>query len=94
MRNENIAWEKPAPGVFKLNVCSSCEGSGIGAGLGIVARDDTGHLLQSWAVVKDGVTNPVVAEMEVVRAALLVAQQNRWQDVEIQVDIKAPAMWL
>lgn len=41
-----------------------------------MARDDTGRLLQSWAVVNDGVVNPVVVDMEAVRVALVIAQQN------------------
>lgn len=45
-------------------------------------------------VVKDRVRNPVMAEMEAVRVALLVAHQNRWREIEIQVDIKAIAMCL
>lgn len=48
-------------------------------------------MLQSWAVAKDGIEKPAVAELEVIRVALVVAQQSGWRKIEIQVDIKAIA---
>lgn len=54
---------------------SVCEGNGKGIGLGIVARSDNGGMLQTWAVAKDNIDNPVAAKLEAVRVALTVAQQ-------------------
>lgn len=86
------AWKPPELGGVKLNVSSICEGNRRGAGLGVaVARDDHGRLLQAWAVAKETVENPVIAELEAVRVALLVALQNSWRKVKVQVDIKAIA---
>lgn len=86
-----MAWQPPDQGVVKLNVGSICEGQGKGVGLGIVARDSLGDLLQTWAVYLNYTNNPVIAELEAVRVALIVAQQNEWRRVEIQGDIKAIA---
>lgn len=82
------AWKAPERGVVKLNVSL---GDGKGVGLGIVARDCTGSLLQTWAVFLDFTDNPIIAELEAVKVALVVAQQNEWRRVEIQGDIKAIA---
>lgn len=86
-----MAWQLPDQGVVKLNVSSICEGQGRDVGLGIVARNSLGVLLQTWAVYLNHTNNPVIAELEAVRVALIVAQQNEWRRVEIQGDIKAMA---
>lgn len=61
------------PGSVKLNVSSSWEEGGKGVGLGIIARNDTGTVLQAWSVARDAIINPVVDETDAVRVALLVA---------------------
>lgn len=40
-------------------------------------------------MMKEAVDNPLVAELEAVRAALLEALQNSWRIVEVQLEIKA-----
>lgn len=48
------------------------KGNGKGAGLEIVARSDTGSMLQTRAVAKNSI-DPVVTELEAVQIALVVA---------------------
>lgn len=61
---------------MKLNVSSCCLGKESGVGLGIVARDSSSNLLQTWAMYLDYTDHLVIAELEAVRVALVVAQQN------------------
>lgn len=77
----------PGVGEVKINVSFSCEGTGEGAGLGLIATNDTGTTLQAWSITRDRMDSPVVADVEAVCMALLVAQQNGWRNIEIQVDI-------
>lgn len=56
--------------------------------LGIIALENSRRCVQAWAVARDRVINPVVAEVNAVCAALLMAQQSGWNRMEIQVDIK------
>lgn len=83
------AWKAPGPGVIKLNVSSASKAGAGGVGVGIVARDDQGRMLQTWVVHLRYMSNPVIAELKVVRIALVVSQQNGWRKVEIQGDIQA-----
>lgn len=64
-------------------MCSYCADGDAGDGMGIVARDDKGDLMQAWSVsresldnsvVEENLDNSVVAECEVLRIALLVVQ--------------------
>ena len=88
---EAECWQKPELGTLKLNVCSECEGIGDDVGVGITARDDGGNLVQTWAIAKEQVLSPVATDLEAIRIALLMAQQNGWRRVEIQMDVKAMA---
>lgn len=83
------AWKYPEVGTVKLNVSSFWEAEDRPVGLGIIARNWLGNTLQASSVTRDALANPVVAEMDAIRVALLVAQQNGWRNVEIQVNIKA-----
>lgn len=58
-------------------------------GLGIIARDNLEKNVQVWAVARERAINPMVVEIDAVRVAILLAQQNGWNQVEIQLDIKA-----
>lgn len=49
-----------------------CKGNGKGAGLEIIARNDTGSMLQTRAVAKDSI-DPLATELEAVQIALVVA---------------------
>ncbi|XP_052172310.1 uncharacterized protein LOC127788238 [Diospyros lotus] len=82
-------WQEPVEGTIKLNVCSSKLLPNGRVGLGIIARDEKGAMVQAWSIAKSGCFNPVVAEVEAVRIAQIVAQQNEWRSIEVQVDIKA-----
>lgn len=84
-------WRAPEKDVVKLNVSSLRAGRDKGVGLGIVARNCFGELLQTWAIFLDFTDNPVIAELEAARVALIVAQQNSWRRVEIQGEIRAIA---
>lgn len=85
-----MCWQKPDLGCIKLNTSSETSNNSKGeAGLGIVARGDQGELLQFWSVVRDESHHPVATELEATRAALLLAQQNGWTRIEVQLDIKA-----
>lgn len=59
--------------------------------LGVIARDDLWNVVQMWSVTRDGSLNVVVGDLNTVRVALLVAQQNGWRDIEVQVAIKTLA---
>lgn len=87
-------WHYPEEGEVKINVSSENDGPSAGVGLGLIARDELGRTMQGWSVTREAVMSPVVAEVEAVRVALLLAQQNGWQKVDIQVDIKALAQCL
>lgn len=86
---EKKDWQPPAMGCIKMNVSTVCDKSCNKVGIGITARDENKKSVQAWSVARDWTINPVVAEVEAVRIALLMAQQNGWHKVEIQVDIKA-----
>lgn len=87
-RNRQEVWQTPERDEVKINVSSYCEDAEKGVGLGLLARNETGAVLQAWSVARDGVNNSVVADVETVRVALLMTQQNGWRKVDIQVDIK------
>lgn len=87
-------WQKLVTGTIKLNVCSDTAVDGKAGGLGIIARDSRGDMLQAWSMARKGNYNPVVTELEAIRLALLAAQQNGWGRVEVQLDIKAIAACL
>lgn len=66
-------WQFPEEEVVKLNVSSCVEGAGVNTGLGIIARDSTGEVQQAWSIVRGWENNPVVAEADAIRVALLLA---------------------
>lgn len=68
---------------MKLNVSSDLSADGTSTGLRVIARDRQGDMIQAYSVARDGSCNPVVAELEAVRIALLVALQNSWRKIEI-----------
>lgn len=69
-----MAWKAPESDFVKLNVCSEIPRRSTGSGVGIVARNHDGEMLQTWAIFKEYVVNPVLAELEAIRIALIVAQ--------------------
>ena len=79
---------------MKINVSTECEGAGEGTGWGLIARNDHGEVVQAWSVAREGRGLPVVAKTEAVRVALILAQQNAWRNVKIQVNIQALALCL
>ncbi|CAI9099243.1 OLC1v1036028C1 [Oldenlandia corymbosa var. corymbosa] len=85
---QQLQWSKPAEGVIKLNVSALFQQyTGI-TGVGIVARDCRGSLLQVWAVARDRLQNPVVATLDAVRVALIFAQMNLWKNVQVELEVK------
>lgn len=94
MVDRQKAWQHPEAGCVKLNVSSVWEGVGKTVGVGIIARNHNGKVEQPWSVAREEVANPVVAETNAVRVALVVAQQNGRRNVEIEVDIKALSVCL
>lgn len=89
-RTGSVQHEKlraPERNVVKLNVSSLCDGKGKGVGLGIVAHNCSGELLQTWAVFLDFTDNLIIVELEATRVALIVAQQNARRKVKIQGEI-------
>lgn len=89
--DEQKGWTSSEPGTIKINVSSTCDQNCSNVRLGIIARDDSRRCAQAWAVAMDRVINLVVAEVNAARVALLMAQPNRWNWMEIQVDIKTLA---
>lgn len=61
--------------------------------LGITAMDDLGRVTNAWSVTGEGLFSPVAADLEAVRCALILAQQQGWS-IEVQVDVKAIALSL
>lgn len=82
-------WKAPAADTIKLNVSSVCDKNYSSVRVGIIARDAAKQRVQAWSVARDSTINPVVAEVDAVRIALLLVHKNDWKQVEIQLDIKA-----
>lgn len=77
-----IAWQNPAPDHINLNMSSVWEGAGKPVGQGIIARNHHGTVEQAWSVIREEVVNPVVAETDAVRVALVLAQRmvgRKWR---------------
>lgn len=68
------AWTTPDSRTIKVNVSSAYDPRGSHVGLGIIARDEHGRCVQALAVAKERVLNPMVAEVDAVRVALLITQ--------------------
>lgn len=76
MVTKQSSLEKPQQGVIKLNVCLANQESSSSVGLGVVARDDQGKVLQMWSATREGHYNPVVVNLDADKVALLLVQQN------------------
>lgn len=83
-----MEWQSPEPRTIKIKVSSSCYKSYSKVRLGIIVRDASRKCVQPWAVVRERAINPVVAEVDTVRATFYMDQQNGWNKMQIQVDIK------
>lgn len=80
---EKKQWQPLAPGCIKFNVSSVDNGGSKQMRLGIIARDDRGQTIQAWSVARDQIQSPVVANVDAVHVALLLAVQNGWDKVKV-----------
>lgn len=62
---------------------STWEEAKKGLSLRMIARNDTGNVLHARSVARYKVPNLVVVEIDAVRVALLVVQQNGWRRIEV-----------
>lgn len=85
---EQKEWQSTDLGCIKMNVSSVCDKSCNKVGISIIAKDAKKRCVQAWPVARDRTIDPVVDEVDAVHIALLMAQQNGWNKVKIQVDIK------
>lgn len=59
--------------MIKLNACSNNLDGCSNVGLGVIARVASEKVVQMWLVTREGNLNPVVADLDYIRVAMLVA---------------------
>jgi len=78
-------WVPPPSGWVKLN-CDAAILDGVGTGIGWVARDDQGHIIEAAVWRCNAMKPPDIAEAEAARWALQQAVNRRWRQVVIESD--------
>ena len=82
-------WKKPDKDWMRINFGSIVSDGETGGALGITAMNDQGNVINAWAVAREGLFTPVAADLEAIRCALILAQQQGWRRIEMKVDVKA-----
>ncbi|XP_027082645.1 uncharacterized protein [Coffea arabica] len=81
-------WTPPPKGFISMNTDVSLNMQERKVGWGIVARNDDCVLVGAWAVSENRLGDPVVEEATAIRKALIVAKQNGWGKIVLQLDCK------
>lgn len=79
---------------IRIFVASEIGKAEEGAGLGYSFKNAQGCTFLAKAECSRVITDPCIAEMEVIRRALFEAKLRKLQDVEIRLDVKGMVAWL
>ena len=60
-----------------------------GAGLGMVARDSHGNLVEARGIKKYSRCGAEIEEADAIRQGLVMAKKAGWREIEVQSDCKA-----
>lgn len=78
------SWVKPQSYIVKVTVDAATFKDREEFGLGLVARDSNGGLIQAKAVLHHGTVVPELAEVMAVKEALSWVEQMRWEKVILE----------
>ena len=81
-------WESLEKGSIKINMNATFNKKLRKAGWGIVARDDKGRLIATWAVPRTCSRNVKMEEVLAIRKAMEIATLESWKRVEFESDCK------
>lgn len=74
-KNQEV-WRKPEQGQVRIKTSSSVKNTDQIGAIGILAKDETGRITNGWAVTMEGSFTLVAADLEAIRCALILAQQQ------------------
>lgn len=81
-----ISWVKPRKDEVKITVDAAIFTEYSKYGIGLLARDDKGEVLQGRSEVYDGAVRPEIAEAIAVKEALSWVQGSHWPKVVEETD--------
>lgn len=70
-RGEKENWKPPEAGTIKIIICAAGDENSSRVGIGTIAKDEKGSMVQAWSVTRDKVSNPVVVKVDAVQSATL-----------------------
>ncbi|KAL6174579.1 hypothetical protein ACLB2K_051225 [Fragaria x ananassa] len=82
-------WQCPPRGRLKVNIDGSFHGESGNGGVGVVIRDENGEPRAALARPLPYVLSAVCAEVEALRAGLLVTIHQGWEEIEFETDCVA-----
>nr|XP_027119939.1 uncharacterized protein LOC113736922 [Coffea arabica] len=86
---QNHQWRPPDAGVVKINTDAAIPTKLAGAGLGMIAKDDHGNLVEARGTRKYSRGGAEMEMADAIRQGLLMAKEVGWQRIEMQFDCKA-----
>lgn len=84
------AWAKPQVGVIKVSVDAATFIDNSGTGMGMVARNSKGELIQAVSKFTREVVSPELAEAMAIKEAFSWIKSNLWQEVIMESDCMVP----
>lgn len=81
-----VLWVKPKRNSVKVSVDAATFNDQGAFGIGLIARDDNGYLLQARSKLFQGMVDAAVAEIMAIKEALSWLIQMRWQEVILESD--------
>ncbi|XP_071916201.1 uncharacterized protein [Coffea arabica] len=86
---QNHQWRPPDAGVVKINTDAATPTKSTGAGLGMIARDSYGNIVEARGIRKYSRGGAEIEEAAALRQGLLMAREAGWRRIEMQTDCKA-----
>ncbi|XP_027155242.1 uncharacterized protein LOC113755435 [Coffea eugenioides] len=86
---QNHQWRPPDAGVVKINTDAAIPTKSAGAGLGMIARDSYGNIVQARGIRKYSRSGAELEKADALRQGLLMAREIGWRRIEMQTDCKA-----
>uniref|UniRef100_A0A803PB72 RNase H type-1 domain-containing protein n=1 Tax=Cannabis sativa TaxID=3483 RepID=A0A803PB72_CANSA len=84
--NNSTNWTAPAAGFLKVNVDGAVFAASDCYGLGGLARDANGHLIEAFCLHKAGCVQPSLVEAIGVKEALSWIKKKGWEHVILETD--------
>ena len=85
----NHQWRPPDIGIVRINTDAAVPIKLAGAGLGMVARDSHGNLVEARGIRKYSRGGAELEEADAIRQGLVMAKEAGWREIEVQSDCKA-----